>query len=167
MFSIRSHHWLSLAAYSRRKRSARHARSHYRSEARVLCSAVRQHYGRKQNLFVRCRRNLAHQLGSKSHCSTGLNAVREMKRPALRRDREARTRIRELATRRVEAAWACANALRPDLPENERKALAQQFLDLSPEQRCPLNPLYGGLPRSQPRVTMITLRGVHEFTLRF
>ena len=54
-----------------------------------------------------------------------------MKRPALRRDREARTRIRELAARRVKAAWACANALRPDLPENERKALAQQFLDLS------------------------------------
>ena len=54
-----------------------------------------------------------------------------MKRPALRRDREARTRIRELATRRVGAAWACANALRPDLPEKERKALAQQFLDLS------------------------------------
>jgi hypothetical protein len=54
-----------------------------------------------------------------------------MKRLAWRRDREARARIRELATRRVEAAWACANTLRPDLPENERKVLAQQFLDIS------------------------------------
>jgi hypothetical protein len=84
---------------------------------------------------------MAHQLGSKSHGSTGLNAVSEMKRPALRRGREARARIRELATRRVEAAWTCASILRPDLPDNERKALAQQFLDFARERYRPAIPL--------------------------
>jgi hypothetical protein len=64
-----------------------------------------------------------------------------MKRPALRRDRRARAAIRELATRRVEAAWVYANTLRPDLPENERKALAQQFLDLARESYRPPTPI--------------------------
>jgi hypothetical protein len=42
----------------------------------------------------------------------------------------SRAAIRELAARRVEAAWTCVGILRPDLALPDKKALATQMLDL-------------------------------------
>ena len=44
--------------------------------------------------------------------------------------RKQRAAIRELAARRVQAAWSCVNVLRPDLSLADRKALATKVLDL-------------------------------------
>ena len=49
------------------------------------------------------------------------------------RNRSQRAAIKELAARRVEAAWSCVNVLRPDLSLDDRKALASRFLDLGRE----------------------------------
>jgi hypothetical protein len=49
------------------------------------------------------------------------------------RERRQRAAIRQLAARRVEAAWACVKVLRPDLSLDDRKALAAKFLDLGRE----------------------------------
>ena len=57
--------------------------------------------------------------------------------PAHRRRRA----IKELAARRVEAVWDCVNILRPDLPLNERKALATKFLDLGRDGYQPPPPI--------------------------
>jgi hypothetical protein len=50
-------------------------------------------------------------------------------------------RIKELAARRVEVVWACVNVLRPDLPLENRKALAERFLDLGREDYRPPAPI--------------------------
>ncbi len=38
--------------------------------------------------------------------------------------------LREMATRRVEAAWACVNVLCPELTEKCRKRLCERVLDV-------------------------------------
>jgi hypothetical protein len=48
-------------------------------------------------------------------------------------ERRRRAAIRALAAERVEAVWACVNVLCPDLPLDDRKALATRFLDLGRE----------------------------------
>ena len=59
----------------------------------------------------------------------------------MNQERGRRAAIRELAARRVEVVWYCVNVLRPDLPLNERKALAIIFLDLGREDYQPPKPL--------------------------
>ena len=56
----------------------------------------------------------------------------------LRRRRKA---IRQLAATRVEAVWNCVNVLRPDLPLEDRKALAAKILDLGREGYRPPAPI--------------------------
>jgi hypothetical protein len=46
------------------------------------------------------------------------------------RERRERAEIKQLAARRVEAAWTCVTALCPDLSLPDRKAIAEKVLDL-------------------------------------
>jgi len=56
-------------------------------------------------------------------------------------DRSKRKAIRELATRRVEAVWACVKVLRPDLSSEDRKDLASKILDLTRDDYRPAEPI--------------------------
>ena len=61
------------------------------------------------------------------------------------RDRRQRAAIRELAARRVEAAWTCVGVLCPDLPLRDRKVFAEKVLDLcrgetEPDPRITISP---------------------------
>jgi hypothetical protein len=52
--------------------------------------------------------------------------------------RRRKIAIKELAARRIEAVWQCLGVLRPEMPLQDRKVLAEKVLDLCFERLQPL-----------------------------